>query len=430
MIFKRLLAGMLCAGSVCITQAQQSPDRPAWFDFPTRALEASQAAHIPAPVLLWEAGAPNAQGDSDEDKPAIYPYLPAKEKATGCGIIVVPGGAFTHRAMDQEGTTFGKWFADRGIAAFVLRYRIRPLYNRADYVLDAHRSVQFVKARAAEYGVLPDRIGMIGFSAGADLTTFVAYETLAAKAESADAVDRQSSKIAFQVLAYGGSQPSGNIDLSQVPPAFLFCTVEDRGQAGRMLSLYRAYFDARIPGEIHLFPNGEHGVGLAAGDRQIGEWPNLMFRWIQAGNFLTSRPRAAVRGHVLLDGKPLAHGSVTFVPIDAEPANSVSPKTAFVTNTNTASADFRLAKEVGPAVGKYKVEIRQVANVWVSNARDPTRGMSAADKAAYLRQPGWGVPTFDGDIRLFTKARPSDANDLTVEVKPGENEFNFEIASK
>ena len=288
MIFKRLLTGMFCVGSVCIAEAQQSPDRPAWFDFPSRAIEASQAASIPAPVLLWQAGAPDAQGDSDEDKPAIYPYLPAKEKATGCGIIVVPGGAFTHRAMDQEGMTFGKWFADRGIAAFVLRYRIRPLYNRANYVLDAQRSVQFVKAHAAEYGVSPDRIGMIGFSAGADLTTFAAYETLAAKPDSLDAVERQSSKIAFQVLAYGGQQPRGNVDPSSVPPAFLFCTVEDRSHAGGMISLYRTMFDAGIPAEIHLFPNGEHGVGLAAGDGQIGEWPNLMFRWIQAENFLTS----------------------------------------------------------------------------------------------------------------------------------------------
>jgi hypothetical protein len=197
-----------------------------------------------------------------------------------------------------------------------------------------------------------------------------------------------------------------------------------------MLSLYRALFDARIPAEIHLFPNGEHGVGLAAGDGQIGEWPNLMHRWIQAGNFLTSRPRAAVRGEVLLDGQPLAHGSVTFIPVDDQPAGSVAPRTAFITNTNTATAEFRLPLDVGPAVGKYKVEIRQVAAVWVSNARDPTRGMSPAEKAAYLRQPGWGVPTVDGAIRVFTKARPSDREDITVEIKPGDNEFDFEIATK
>ena len=104
-----------------------------------------------------------------------------RKSATGCAVIVVPGGAFTHRAMDQEGVTFGKWFADRGIAAFVLRYRIQPLYGRSDYLLDGQRSVQFVKAHASEYRISPDRVGMIGFSAGSDLTTMVAYQTFPLK---------------------------------------------------------------------------------------------------------------------------------------------------------------------------------------------------------------------------------------------------------
>src|SRR4051794_8134559 len=151
------------------------------LDGAARSLVAAQAAKLPTPVLLWEKGAPNAKGDSDEDKPAIYVYLPSKEKATGCGIVVTPGGAFTHRAMDQEGVTWGKWFAERGVAAFVLRYRIQPLYGRGDYLLDGQRGVQFIKAHAAEYGISPDRLGMIGFSAGSDLATMVAYQLVAAK---------------------------------------------------------------------------------------------------------------------------------------------------------------------------------------------------------------------------------------------------------
>ena len=196
------------------------------------ALAASRAANLPEPVLLWENGAPNGKGDSDEDKPAIYPFLPAKEKATGCGVVVAPGGAFTHRAMDQEGVTFGKWFAERGIAAFVLRYRIQPLYGRSDYLLDGQRSVQFVKAHAAEYGISPDRVGMIGFSAGSDLTTLVAYQALSPQIDSADVVERQSSKIAFMILAYGGSQPRPGVSLADLPPTFMFCTEEDRSHAG------------------------------------------------------------------------------------------------------------------------------------------------------------------------------------------------------
>lgn len=400
------------------------------LDAPARALEASRAANLPAPVLLWETGAPGAKGDSDEDKPAIYPFLPTKAIATGCGVIIAPGGAFTHRAMDQEGVTFGKWFAERGIAAFVLRYRIQPLYGRADYLLDGQRSVQFVKAHAAEYGIAPERVGMIGFSAGSDLTTLVAYQTLSPQADSADVVARQSSKIAFMVLAYGGSQPRSGVDLSTIPPTFMFCTEEDRSHAGGMISLYRTYFDAKIPAEIHIFPNGEHGAGLAGGDRQIGEWPNLMYRWLQAGNFLSAQPRAGVTGHVLLDSKPLAHGSITFVPLDDKPPGSHAPRTAFIMNTDTATADFKLAESVGPAVGKYKIEIRQDAAVWVSNNRDPTRGMSPADKAAYLRTPGWGLPTIDGTVRTFTKIHPGDREDITIEIKPGDNAFNFEVFSK
>ena len=99
-------------------------------------------------------------------------------------------------------------------------------------------------------------------------------------------------------------------------------------------------------------------------------------------------------------------------------------------NTDTATADFKLAENVGPAVGKYKIEIRQDAAVWVSKNRDPTRGMAAADKAAYLRTPGWGLPTIDGTIRVFTKVHPRDNDDLTVEIRPGSNAFKFEVFSR
>jgi acetyl esterase/lipase len=430
MNFKLLLGGILCAAAGYVAWANPPESAPEPLDAPARALEASRAANLPAPVLLWENGAPGAKGESDEDKPAIYLFLPTKDRATGCGVIVAPGGAFTHRAMDQEGVTFGKWFAERGIAAFVLRYRIQPLYARSDYLLDGQRSVQFVKAHAAEYGISPDRVGMIGFSAGSDLTTMVAYQALSPQVDSVDIVERQSSKIAFMILAYGGSQPRPGVDLSAVPPTFMFCTEEDRNHAGGMISLYRTYFDAKIPAEIHIFPNGEHGSGLAAGDRQAGEWPNLMYRWLQAGNFLSAEPSAAVSGHVLLDGKPLPHGSVTFVPVDDKPPGSHAARTAFIMNTDTATADFKLAQNVGPAVGKYQIEIRQDAAVWVSNNRDPSRGMSATDKAAYLRTPGWGMPTIDGTVRMFTKVHPGDKENITVEIKPGINAFNFEIFSQ
>jgi hypothetical protein len=84
----------------------------------------------------------------------------------------------------------------------------------------------------------------------------------------------------------------------------------------------------------------------------------------------------------------------------------------------------------GWRVARYKVDIRQDAAAWVSNNREPSRAMPPAEKAAYLRRPGWGLPTIDGTIAVFTRARPTDTDDLAVDIKPGTKPFTFEIFSK
>jgi len=129
----------------------------------------------PAPVLLWPEGAPGATGDSEEDKPALSLYLPDKDKNTGCAVIVCPGGAFTHRAADYEGVLIAEWLRAHGIAALVLRYRLMPIYKRNDAVADGHRAVQFLRAHADEYKISPNRVGMIGFSAGSELACMAVF---------------------------------------------------------------------------------------------------------------------------------------------------------------------------------------------------------------------------------------------------------------
>jgi hypothetical protein len=386
---------------------------------------AADTAYVPpTPVLLWPDGAPGATGNSEEDKPAISVYLPDADKNTSCAIVVCPGGAFTHRATDYEGVIIAEWLRSHGIAAFVLRYRIHPLYKNSDAVADAHRAMQFLRAHADDYKISIDRIGMIGFSAGSELACQAMFSAADGKPDATDAIDRQSSRLNFMVLGYGSSQ--GQVNRTNTPPTFFFCTAEDRGHATGMIDLFTAMYDASIPAEIHIFPNGEHGVGLGNGDAVLGMWPQLMYNWIRAQNFLTASPRVNLSGHVNLDGQPLPHGSITFIPLDNPAA---PPVTAYIMNTDTATADYKFGRDPGPIPGKYRVEIRQDAVVWMSNNRDPFNRATPADRIAHIRSPGWGAPTID-NVHLFTKAHPGDANDLTVEIKPGDKEMNFEVFSK
>jgi hypothetical protein len=129
---------------------------------------------VPEPILLWPEGAPGAIADAqgtftDEDKPAIYAYPVPATMNTGAAFLILPGGAFTNRAIDQEGIQIARWLNRHGISGFVLRYRIRPNYDGQASMIDAYRGMRFIRAHAAEYKVDGNRVGAIGFSAGAEL---------------------------------------------------------------------------------------------------------------------------------------------------------------------------------------------------------------------------------------------------------------------
>src|SRR4051812_2653211 len=113
------------------------------------------AQKLADPILLWPNGAPNATGTTDEDKPAIIPFIPEPAKRNGAAILVVPGGGFTIRAVDHEGVLVAQWLKDQGITAFVLRYRLRPMYTRNEWVNDGQRAMQYIRTHAAEYKLSP-----------------------------------------------------------------------------------------------------------------------------------------------------------------------------------------------------------------------------------------------------------------------------------
>src|SRR6187455_3412268 len=172
------------------------------FVFTTLAFSAP-AQKLADPILLWPAGAPGATGISEEDKPAVIPFIPEPSKRNGAAILVVPGGGFTIRAVDHEGVLVAQWLKDHGITAFLLRYRLRPLYNRNDWVTDGQRAMQFIRAHADEYHLSTNRVGAIGFSAGANLIADMSLNAVAGQPNAADRLDHISSKPDFIILGYG-----------------------------------------------------------------------------------------------------------------------------------------------------------------------------------------------------------------------------------
>ncbi len=390
-------------------------------------------------IELWPNGAPGATGTSDEDKPAIIPIIPDAAKANGAAILVCPGGGFTLRATDHEGILVAQWLKERGIAAFVLRYRLRPIYGREHWLRDAQRGMQFIRAHAAEYRVSPNRVGIIGFSAGAQLAADASFNPLTGDAAASDTLDRASSRPDFLILSYGSTQMPNSITGANVPPTFMYCTAEDAGQMRGMVDLYSNLLKAKVPAEAHFFVSGVHGVGFALGDPVLGEWPNLMHKWLTAGGWLTAKPRQVLAGVVKLDGAPLVRGMVILTPVDQPNAPSA---TIYITNAHTDPlGSFALSPAQGLVAGKYRVEVRQDAVRWLSNSRDPfmlkmtakqrDRTLTDEDRkewGAYVRQRDLS-PSIENQ-HVFRRQRPNDKSDYLIEIKPGENRLTLEVFSR
>src|SRR2546421_3297557 len=153
------------------------------------------------PIILWPNGAPGAVGKEPVDIPTLTPYFPPKEKATGAAIIVCPGGGYSHLA-DHEGAPVAEWLNTLGITAFVLKYRIGPRYHHPAPLQDATRAIRLVRARAKEWGLDPERIGILGYSAGGHLASTAGTHFDTAKPDSADPIERVSSRPNLMVLVY------------------------------------------------------------------------------------------------------------------------------------------------------------------------------------------------------------------------------------
>jgi len=260
-------------------------------------------------MLLWPAGAPGAVGDTDDDKPTLTVYLPMVPNPTRTGVVVAPGGSYTHLSMQKEGEDIALWLNARGVAAFVLKYRLGPTYHHPIELGDAQRAIRTVRANAAQYGIAADHVGMWGFSAGGHLTATAGTMFDMGNAAATDVIERQGSRPDFLILAYPvitmqapyvhagskkyllGDEPDpALVDrmsaetqvTAQTPPTFLFATEDDQTvPVLNSVMFYSALVKAGVPVEMHLFQHGAHGAGLAMANPQLKVWPELLLKWMR-----------------------------------------------------------------------------------------------------------------------------------------------------
>jgi acetyl esterase/lipase len=271
-------------------------------------------------IRLWPGDAPEAKGNGCDDIPTLSVLRPQPGHENGSAIVVMPGGAYMGLAAILEGREVADWFAARGFTAFVLRYRLGKKYLLPVPLIDARRAVQLVRARANDYHFNPNRIGVIGFSAGGNLAGNAETQFMPGKPDAEDPIERVSSRPDFAVLGYPwiGAISTNTAHLTycqlmdllkdgpqrceelrkayspdlfvtkETPPTFIYHTTDDKTvPVEQALSMYNALLKTGVPVEMHIFGSGTHGSGLGMGNAALDQWPGLLETWLRDQGFLT-----------------------------------------------------------------------------------------------------------------------------------------------
>lgn len=263
------------------------------------------------PIPLWTDGAAALAGTDPVDHPTLTPYLPEASSPVAA-IVVCPGGGYQMRA-DHEGEPIARWLAGLGMAGFVVDYRVAP-YRHPVPLGDAQRAIRTVRARACEWNVDPERVGILGFSAGGHLAATAATQWDRGDSRVDDPIERESSRpdvaiLCYAVLSFFHAQHMGsmanlvgevappltvrralsadtNVN-ADTPPTFLWSTADDEAvdveNSLRFASQLRHY---GVPFALHVFPHGPHGLGLAEGVPEVSAWPGLCATFLAGQRFV------------------------------------------------------------------------------------------------------------------------------------------------
>jgi acetyl esterase/lipase len=268
-------------------------------------------------IPLWSSGAPGALGTEPKDIPMAMIRLPASERPTAA-IVVCPGGGYGGLAMGHEGHEIAQWANEKGIAAIICDYRHRGKgYGHPAPMQDAMRAIRLTRANAKAWNIDENRVGIWGFSAGGHLTSTVLTQFDRGDQDSKDPIATFSSRPDFGILCYPvilfgqpkshkgseknllGPSPEQSLLTSlqndtrvtqETPPTFLFHTMEDAAvPPENAIAFYSAMVRAGVPGELHIYEKGKHGVGLAKNLPVTGDWPNALHRWLASRGMVESK---------------------------------------------------------------------------------------------------------------------------------------------
>jgi endo-1,4-beta-xylanase len=238
-------------------------------------------------IPLWDAGkVPQAKGDGPLDSPFLTVFLPPEGKRNGASVIVAPGGSNIMLMYGAEGVDIAERYNDWGAVAFVLTYRLSPRYGENIRVMEGKRAVELVRSRAAEWKLDPNRVGYIGFSAGANTGRTVVATSGPGDPQAADPIDRMSSRPDYLALVYGPGRATPGESLKSFPPTFLIAAAADSGPAIGSAQLFMDLTRAGATAEIHVYQKGRHGFGDGFASGNFSDWMPRLEHFLKQGGFV------------------------------------------------------------------------------------------------------------------------------------------------
>ncbi|MFI5161131.1 MAG: alpha/beta hydrolase [Sphingobacteriales bacterium] len=259
-------------------------------------------------IPLWEGGAPGFQKLKDIpeqakdywvkniNNPSLTVFLPPEGKANGSAVIVCPGGGHRLLVYNAEGVEPAKFLTDLGVTVFVLKYRLardtNSPYKIENAKEDGERAIRLVRTRAKEWNIDPNRIGMMGFSAGGEVVDMVAFDNDKSFMVKNDLIDSHSARPDFLIQIYPGPGYIPDEIPADAPPIFLLAANDDMCCSPSVVKLLQLYRKAKVPVEAHILERGDHGfnMGNRSKLKAVNTWPQRMADWLEDNNFFKPNP--------------------------------------------------------------------------------------------------------------------------------------------